>query len=68
MVKYPAGTLLLDLKIEKGPGKTVSSQLQLALRDMILSGRLEPGERLPSSRTLARELGVTLSWDPSLCC
>ena len=59
MVKYPAGTLLLDLKIEKGPGKTVSSQLQLALRDMILSGRLEPGERLPSSRTLARELGVS---------
>ncbi len=59
MVKYPAGTLLLDLKIEKGPGKTVSSQLQLALRGMILAGRLAPGERLPSSRTLARELGLS---------
>ncbi|MFG1997521.1 GntR family transcriptional regulator [Spirillospora sp. NPDC048911] len=34
-------------------------QLECGLRDAIRSGRLAPGERLPSSRELARQLGVS---------
>jgi GntR family transcriptional regulator/MocR family aminotransferase len=35
------------------------SQLENGLRDAIRGGRLEVGERLPSSRELARQLGVS---------
>ncbi|MDX1385721.1 MAG: winged helix-turn-helix domain-containing protein, partial [Thermoanaerobaculia bacterium] len=34
-------------------------QLYAALRGAILEGRLRPGTRLASSRTLARELGLS---------
>ena len=33
-------------------------QVYDGLREAILAGRLRPGERLPSTRTLAAELGV----------
>ena len=39
--------------------ETLGAQLQRELRDAIRSGRLVVGERLPSSRALARELGVS---------
>ena len=35
------------------------AQLESALRDWIRTGRLSPGERLPSSRVLAAQLGVS---------
>lgn len=35
------------------------AQLESALRDGIRTGRLSPGERLPSSRALAAQLGVS---------
>lgn len=38
---------------------TKSARLRGALRDSIRSGRLEPGRRLPSSRALAADLGVS---------
>jgi GntR family transcriptional regulator/MocR family aminotransferase len=37
----------------------LGSQLERELREAIRSGRLGTGERLPSSRALARELGVS---------
>ena len=49
--------LLLSLDREL-PG-TLGSQLQHELREAIRSGRLAAGERLPSSRRLAHELGVS---------
>jgi GntR family transcriptional regulator / MocR family aminotransferase len=48
--------LLLRLQPGGGPRRT---QLEEQLRDAIRTGRLAPGAALPSSRALARELGVS---------
>ena len=39
-------------------GSRVRAALEGALRDAVRSGRLPPGERLPSSRDLAADLGI----------
>src|ERR1700730_8588524 len=49
----------LLLQLDRGSGQPLRSQLEAGLRDAIRSGRLRGGERLPSSRELARELGVS---------
>jgi GntR family transcriptional regulator/MocR family aminotransferase len=49
----------LLLRLDRAAGATLGGQLQEQLRDAIRSGRLGAGERLPSSRNLARELGVS---------
>jgi GntR family transcriptional regulator / MocR family aminotransferase len=40
-------------------GRRVRSGLEDELRDAVRTGRLAPGARLPSSRTLARDLGIS---------
>jgi GntR family transcriptional regulator/MocR family aminotransferase len=47
--------VLLDLR---GPGP-LGRRVEEALRAAVRAGRLEPGDRLPSTRTLARDLGVS---------
>jgi GntR family transcriptional regulator / MocR family aminotransferase len=47
----------LDLQLDVS-GTRVRLRLEAALRDSIRSGRLAEGARLPSSRTLAADLGV----------
>ncbi len=49
----------LLLRLDRGIREPLGSQLQRELREAIRSGRLSAGERLPSSRALARELGVS---------
>jgi len=49
----------LLLRIERGSGQPLRSQLEEGLREAIRSGRLQGGERLPSSRELARELSIS---------
>ena len=49
--------ILLELDRERP--EPLRLQLERGLREAIRSGRLQPGERLPSSRELARELGVS---------
>jgi GntR family transcriptional regulator/MocR family aminotransferase len=49
----------LLLRLDRDSGQALRSQLETALREAIRSGRLPAGERLPSSRELARELGVS---------
>ncbi len=58
MTKYPGGALIPTLSITRGDGASVTVQLIGALRQMILSGDLPAGARLPASRTLARDQGV----------
>src|SRR6266480_2602026 len=49
----------LLLQLDRGRGQPLRSQLEAGLRDAIRRGRLQSGERLPSSRELARDLGVS---------
>src|SRR6516225_10409209 len=49
----------LLLRLDRGGGQPLRSQLETGLREAIRGGRLHGGERLPSSRELARELGVS---------
>jgi GntR family transcriptional regulator/MocR family aminotransferase len=49
----------LLLRLARDGGESLTAQLERELRDAIRSGRLGPGERLPSSRVLAHELGIS---------
>ncbi|WP_433463208.1 PLP-dependent aminotransferase family protein [Spirillospora sp. CA-128828] len=49
----------LLLPLDRDAAGTLRSQLETGLRDAICTGRLKAGERLPSSRELARQLGVS---------
>ena len=56
----------LLLALDRGRGaEPLRSQLENRLREAIRSGRLRPGERLPSSRELAREdICIRTRWRP----
>jgi GntR family transcriptional regulator / MocR family aminotransferase len=49
----------LILPLDRARPEPLRSQLEGGLREAIRSGRLQAGERLPSSRELARQLGVS---------
>ena len=49
----------LPLRLDRSSGPSLRAQLETGLREVIRGGRLQGGERLPSSRELARELGVS---------
>jgi GntR family transcriptional regulator/MocR family aminotransferase len=49
----------LLLRLDRSSGQPLRAQLEASLREAIRGGRLRAGERLPSSRELARELGVS---------
>ena len=59
MVKRAGGALLLSISIDPDSRRPVSIQLYVALRDLILSGGFSAGDRLPASRTLARDLTLS---------
>jgi GntR family transcriptional regulator/MocR family aminotransferase len=58
-MKTRAGAILSSIRIDRKQDHKISVQLYMALRDIILSGGLTGGERLPATRTLASELGVS---------
>ncbi|MBW8635861.1 PLP-dependent aminotransferase family protein [Hoeflea sp. WL0058] len=58
-MKNAAGALLSSIKLDRQSRKSISVQLYMALRDTILSGGLKAGDRLPATRTLAKEIGVS---------
>ncbi|MEU4408772.1 PLP-dependent aminotransferase family protein [Streptosporangium sp. NPDC023963] len=49
----------LLLRVDRNRPEPLREQLEGALRESIRAGRLAAGERLPSSRALARDLGVS---------
>ncbi len=49
----------LPLAVRRGTAEPLRAQLERQLRDAIWDGRLAVGERLPSSRELARALGLS---------
>jgi GntR family transcriptional regulator / MocR family aminotransferase len=49
----------LHLDLEPGAGTRKRARLEAALRDAVRDRRLAPGTRLPPTRTLCRELGVS---------
>jgi GntR family transcriptional regulator/MocR family aminotransferase len=49
----------LLVRLDRSSGQPLRAQLETVLRDGIRTGRLRGGERLPSSRELARALGVS---------
>lgn len=59
MVKIAGGALLASITIERSAETTLSTQICTSIRKMIFSGALSAGERLPSTRTLAEDLGVS---------
>ena len=59
MVKRAGGSLLLSVAIDPRSQRPVSTQLYVILRDMILAAAFSAGDRLPASRTLARDLGLS---------
>src|SRR5262249_40008202 len=59
MVKRsPASTTLVPVHVERTAGEPLHRQVYRELVQLILSGRLRPRARVPSSRMLADELGV----------
>ncbi|WP_211100585.1 MocR-like pyridoxine biosynthesis transcription factor PdxR [Acuticoccus sediminis] len=59
MTKYIGGALIPTLQVDRGDATNLSMQLATHLRELILSGDLPPGTRLPASRVLAVEQGVS---------
>jgi GntR family transcriptional regulator/MocR family aminotransferase len=49
----------LHLDLERAVGTTLRARVEHALRDAIRSGLLAPGTRLPASRALCAQLGVS---------
>jgi GntR family transcriptional regulator/MocR family aminotransferase len=59
MVGRMSGGPEILLHIDRGHPETLAGQLRAGLRDAIRSGRLSAGTRLPASRVLAEDLGVS---------
>ncbi len=58
-MKYAGGALISSLVLDRSVNRPITAQLHNSLRTMILRGDLRAGERLPASRTLAKDLGVS---------
>ena len=59
MPKSPGGALLSGFNIERNSQIPIYRQLDASLRRLILQGSLAAGEKLPSTRELSQELGVS---------
>ena len=57
--KSPGGALLHGFDIDRASPVPIYRQLDAALRRLILDGTLAPGRKLPSTRELAQDLGVS---------
>jgi GntR family transcriptional regulator/MocR family aminotransferase len=58
-MKSPAGLLLSGIELDRANSIPLYRQLYLQIRKQILSGRIQGGVRLPSTRTLSKELSLS---------
>lgn len=58
-MKFAGGALLPTLRVDRDSGRPIAVQLVSGIRELVLSGVLAPGQRLPSSRTFAADLGIS---------
>jgi GntR family transcriptional regulator / MocR family aminotransferase len=59
MARQKSGALLPGLNLTRSGRLPISRELFQGLREVVISGRLKPGTRLPATRSLATELGVS---------
>ncbi len=59
MPKSPGGALLSGFNVERNSRVPIYRQLDASLRRLILSGTLSPGQKLPSTRELSEDLGIS---------
>lgn len=59
MSRQSGGALLSTLELEPSTGTPLYRQLETAIRQMVLDGRLPPNSRLPATRHLCNDLGVS---------
>lgn len=59
MSRQKGGALLSTLKIERMSGVPLYRQLESAIRQLVLSGDLAANSRLPATRQLSRDRGVS---------
>jgi GntR family transcriptional regulator/MocR family aminotransferase len=58
MKRVPSGILLL-VSVDRNAALALHRQIYDSFRTAILDGRLRPGQRIPSTRVLASEIGVS---------
>src|SRR5437899_1551066 len=58
MPKHPTN-VMLDISVTPSTGVPLHRQVYSAVKALILDGRLRPGDRLPSTRLLAKDLGLS---------
>ena len=61
MKKRYAAALLGTVALDRAGEEALYRQLYFAIRDAILQGRLRPGTRLPSTRSLAADLKAAVA-------
>ncbi len=59
MSKRVAAAPVPPIRLERGSAVPIHRQIYEGLRGFILEGRLAPGAQLPSTRTLAENMGVS---------
>ena len=59
MARRSSGALIPGLNLDRDGAEPPSRQLFRGLRELVTSGRLEPGARMPASRSFAVDLGVS---------
>ena len=59
MARHSSGALLPGLNLTRDGRTPINRELFQALRKVVISGGLKPGMRMPATRNLAAELGVS---------